>query len=119
MSASQTSPAIIVLIIGAAVVTLLAWWLSVRNSRRTRTLITYLQQNQTEYWHSLPWLLRHVHVVGAVEAYRRSSGTADAEFLARYQLVKRGSRFLLIAIAVAMAMIGLVIMGTTFWAWRW
>jgi hypothetical protein len=46
MPDSQTSPVVMVLISVAAAFTVMAWWLSARNSRRTRALIAYLKQDQ-------------------------------------------------------------------------
>lgn len=119
MSASETSPVVMILITIAAAITLLAWWLSDRNSRRTRALVAYLKEHQESLWRSLPWHSRNLTPTGAIEAYRRSGRTVDPDFLALYQARKRGARAVIFAITMALALIGVVLMGTTLWGWSW
>ncbi len=108
-----------VLITIAEAFTLLAWWLSARNSRRTRALIAYLKQNQESYWRLLPWLSRNFNPVGVIEAYRRSGQTVDPDFLALYQARKSGSWAQISAIIMALALIGVVLIGAALWGWSW
>ena len=119
MPTSETSPIIMVLITLAAAVSLLAWWLSARTSRRTRALIAHLEQNQKSYWHSQLRLSHSFNPVGVIEAYRRSAPTTDPDFAALYQARKSGVRAQISAIGLAMALIGLVLIGTRFWDWSW
>lgn len=119
MAASDTDPAVMVLISLAVAVTLLAWWLSARNDRKTRRLIAHVKQHHGSYWQSLPRLSRILNPVGAVEAYRRSAQPADPIFLALYQERRRGRRIELTAITVAGAIIAIVIVGTTLLGWQW
>lgn len=119
MFASETSPVVMLLITIATAVTLLAWWLSARNSRRTRALIAYLEQYQKSYWRSQPWLSRNLNPVGVIEAYRRSSQASDPDFLALYRARKSGLRAEISAIVVASVLIGVVLIGTAFWGWNW
>ena len=119
MSTTETSPFVMVLITLAAVVSLLAWWLSARNSRRTRALLAYLEQNEESYWRSQQSLSRKINPIGVIEAYRRSVQAPDPEFDALYQARKSGTRAQISAIVLAMALIGLVLIGTRFWGWSW
>ncbi len=114
-----TSPIIMVLITLAAVVSLFAWWLSARTSRQTRALIAHLEQNHESYWHSQLRLSRSFNPVGVIEAYRRSAQTTDPDFDALYQARKSGRRAQISAICLAMALIGLVLVGTRYWGWSW
>jgi hypothetical protein len=108
-----------VLITIAAGLTLLAWWLSVRNSRRTRALIAYLEQNHETFWRSLPSHSRNFNRVGAIEAYRRSDQIIDPNFLVLYQARKSGARAQISTIIIALALIGVVPIGTALWGWHW
>ena len=108
-----------VLITLAAVVSLLAWWLSARNSRRTRTLLAHLEQNQESFWRSQQSLSRKLNPVGIIEAYRRSAQASDREFDALYQARKSGTRAQIFAIVLAATLIALVLIGTRFWGWGW
>lgn len=108
-----------VLITLAALVSLLAWWLSARTSQRTRALIAYLEQNRTSFWQAQPRLSRYLTPVGVIAAYRRANLPDDPDFDALYQARKSGMRAQISAIAVAVALIGLVPAGTHFWGWTW
>jgi hypothetical protein len=119
MFASETSPFVMALITLAAVVSLFAWWLSVRNSRRTRELIEYLERNQGSFWGSQQTLSRKLTAIGIIEAYRRSAQNPDPEFSALYQARKRGLLAQISAIVLAATLIGLVLIGTRFWGWSW
>ena len=112
MSGAETSPIVMVLITSAAALTLFAWWLSARNDRRTRALITYLKQEEESFWQSLPWLSRLLNPVGAIETYRRSGRTLSSEFTAVYEARKSGSRATIAAIVMAAAVMGIVPLGT-------
>lgn len=116
MHTSETSPFVMVLITLAAVVSLLAWWLSARNSRRTRALIGYLEQNQESYWRSQQRRSRKLNPIGLIEAYRRASQAPDPEF---DTLRKSGTRAQISAIILATTLIALVVLGTKFWGWSW
>jgi PDZ domain-containing secreted protein len=119
MTTSGTSSIIMVLISLAAIVSLFAWWISVQTSHRTRGLIVHLEQNQKSYWHSQRRLSRSFNAVGVIEAYRRSAEKIDSDFDALYRARKRGLRTQISAICLAMALIGLVLIGAHFWGWSW
>lgn len=119
MPTTETSPVVMVLIGIAAASTLLAWALSARHSRRTRALVAYLKQNRDSYWRTLPWFSRTFNPIGVIEAYRRSCETPDPEFLALYEASKSGNWAQISAIFLAFALIGVVLIGTTFWGWGW
>lgn len=119
MLAVETSLVVKVLIVAAAALAVFAWWLSEQTAKRTRALITYLKSNQGPYWHSLPWHARNLNPVAAIEAYRRSPNAADPEFHALYEARKSSNRMLFFAIVIAMAPIGIVLIGTAFFGWNW
>jgi hypothetical protein len=82
-------------------------------------LIAYLEQHQKTCWGSLPRLSRTFNPVGVIEALRRSGQTLEPEFLALYQARKSASRAQLFAIIMALALIGIVPIGTALWGWSW
>lgn len=119
MATPETSLIVKVLISGALLSTLIAWCLSVRYSRQTRALIAYLTQHQQEFWNALPRPARMFHPVGGVERYYRSAGPIDAAFETLYLARKKWARVQLLFILAAMALIALVILGTTYLGWHW
>lgn len=119
MSDPQTSPIIMVLITLAVIVSLLAWVLSFRTSRRNRALIDHLQKTRATEWRSVPWLTRTVNPRGVVERFRRSGQSVDPEFTLLYQERKRFVRAEIACIAVAAALIAVTIIGTKYWGWAW
>ena len=119
MSTSGTSTIIMVLITLSAALSLLAWWLSVQTSRCTRALLAHLEQNQKSYWHSDLRRSRSHHPVGVIEAYRRSNRSNDPDFDALYQARANAMRARIVTICLAMALVGLVLVGTRYWGWTW
>lgn len=103
-----------VLITLSAALSLLAWWLSVQTSRCTRALLAHLEQNQKSYWHSDLRRSRSHHPVGVIETYRRSTHSTDPDFDALYEARKNAMRAQLATICLAMALIGLVLVGTRY-----
>jgi hypothetical protein len=57
--------------------------------------------------------------VGVIEAYRRSTHSIDPDFDTLYQARKNAMRAQIAAICLAMALIGLVLVGTRYWGWTW
>jgi hypothetical protein len=119
MSTSGTSTIIMVLITLSAALSLLAWWFSVQTSRCTRALLAHLEQNQQSYWHSDLRRSRSHHPVGVIEAYRRSNRSNDPDFDCLYQARANAMRAQIATICLAMALIGLVLVGTRYWGWTW
>ena len=108
-----------VLITLSAAVSLLAWWFSVQTSRRTRALQAHLEQNQQSYWHSDLRRSRSHHPAGVIEAYRRSTHSTGPDFESLYQARANAMRAQIATICLAMALIGLVLVGTRYWGWTW
>ena len=119
MPSPETSPFVMVLITLAAVVSLFAWWLSARISRRTGALLAHLQHNQESFWRSQQSLSRKLNPIGVIEAYRRSAQAPDPEFDALYHARKSGTFAQIFAIVLAATLIALVLIGTRFWGWGW
>jgi hypothetical protein len=114
-----TSPIAIVLVLAAAAAVLGAWWLSIRESRRFRGLVRWIEAHHGARWEALPRLTRRFNVVGAVEHLRRHGLGEDPEFIARYREVKRGKPLMLALLAAGMACIGAIPLGVRFLGWTW
>jgi hypothetical protein len=119
MPESDASLVVIVLIVAVATFTLYAWWLSARVTRHTRALIAFLKNNEPAFWSSYPWLSRNLNPVGIIEAYHQSHQMTDPRFQALYQSKKQASRAEIAIIITAMAILGIILMGTAFWGWQW
>ncbi len=113
---AETSPIVAALILGAAVATLWAWWISIRHGRQTRALIAHLETRHPAIWHTLS--ARYFNPVGAIEAYRVRHGAADPAFRALYDEKRRRQRALFRALMAGFALIGVLMIGTQFWGWR-
>ena len=114
-----TSPAVIVLALAAAAAVLGAWWLSIRESRRFRRLVAWVEAHHGARWAALPRHMRWFNVVGAVELLRRKGLGDDPEFMARYREVKRGKPWQWALLAVGMAFIGAILLGVRYLGWTW
>jgi len=116
---SATSPEVVVLIIGAAVAVLYAWWKSNLENRRFRHLVTWLREHYAERWAGLPWVSRTFNIVGVVEHLRRNGLSEDTEFMGLYRETKRGRGIKFAALVAGIALIGAVLLGVRYLGWSW
>ncbi len=116
---SATSPEVVVLVIGAAVAVLCAWWKSNLENRRLRCLVTWRRDHYAERWAGLPWVARTINIVGDVEHLRRNGLSEDAEFMGLYRETKRGGGIKFAALVVGIALIGAVLLGVRYLGWTW
>ncbi len=117
MDQPGTSPEIIVLTIAGAIASLYAWWTWADENRRRRRLVRWLRTRHADLWNQLPRGSRTLNVIGAIEQLRRNGLSANAEFMARYDEVKRRKGAARAALVVGMGFIGAVIIGTRYLGW--
>lgn len=119
MPDTQTSPEIIALILLALAFTLYAWWLSDRQSRRFRNLLSWVQDNYAAQWQALPWSTRKINRVGGVEKLRRDGLRDDPAFMEQYRQGKsvrwpQVAALLCAVVAFALLAVGIAYFGWTF-----
>ncbi|MCZ6589588.1 MAG: hypothetical protein O7B98_00405 [Alphaproteobacteria bacterium] len=119
MLETQTSPQIIALIVLAAALTLYAWWLSDRQARRFRDFVSWIEDQRSEQWQSLPWTSRRLNRTGGVEQLRRNDLRNDPEFMTRYRQGKMVRRPQVVVLLAAVAAIGLLAIGIEYFGWAW
>jgi hypothetical protein len=113
----ETSVQVMFLVIAGAVSTCYAFYLDVRRGARNDRFLEWLRAERSADWDALTRADRLL-TIRAVEMLRRGALADDAEFHARYQLTRHGSRFA-IAMGVGCVSIALLIVGTTFSGWNW
>ena len=113
----KTSVQVMFLVIVVAVSTIFAFFLEVRRGVENDRFVEWLKTKRKADWDALTRSDRFL-TVRAVEILRRGALADDAEFHARYQLTRHGTRFA-IAMIVAGAGIALVVLGTVFFDWNW
>ncbi len=114
-----TSPIVILLGLAAAAAVLGAWALAIRERRRFRELVAWIETHHGARWAALPGAARRFNLVGAVEHLRRQGLGDDPEFMARYQDAKRGKSWRVILQVVAVALIGGILLGMRYLGWIW
>ncbi len=114
-----TSPIVILLGLAAAAAVLGAWALAIRERRRFRELVAWIETHHGARWAALPEVGRRFNDVGAVEHLRRQGLGDDPEFMARYQDAKRGKPWRVILQGVGVALIGAILLGVRHWGWTW
>ena len=119
MSETQTSPEIIALIVLATAFTLYSWWLSDRQARRFRDFVSWIEDQRSEQWQSLPWTSRRLNRPGGVEQLRRNELRNDPEFMTRYHQGRMVRRPQVVALLGAVAAIGLLAIGIEYFGWTW
>ncbi len=117
MPDTQTSPEIIALILLAAALTLYAWWLSDRQVRRFRDLVSWIEDHYSELWQALPWVARRFNRPGGVEQLRRNGLGNDPQFMAQYRHGKMVRWPQVVALACGMGAIGLLAVGIEYFGW--
>ncbi len=113
----KTSVQVMFLVIVGVVATVYAFYLDVRRGVKNDQLLEWLKTDRRADWDALTRVDRFL-TVRAVESLRRGPLADDAEFHARYQLTRHGTRFA-IAMIVAGAVIALLILGTVSLDWNW
>ncbi len=114
-----TSPAVIVLTLAAAAAVLGAWWLSIREGRRFRRLVAWIEAHHGARWRALPWLSRRLNPKGGLEFLRRHGLAGDPEFMELYRDAKRGNLRQLAFILTGVALIGAILLGVRYLDWIW
>ncbi len=114
-----TSPIVILLSLAAAAAVLSAWALAIRERRRFRELVAWIETHHGARWAALPGVAQRFNVVGGVEHLRRQGLGDDPEFMARYRSVKRGKPWQVILQLVAVALIGAILLGIRYLGWTW
>ena len=94
-----------------------AFVLEVRRGVKTDRLLEWLKRERKADWDGLRRVDRLL-TVRAVEILRRGALADDADFHARYQTTRHGTRFA-IAMSMAAVAIALVLVGTTWLGWEW
>ena len=117
MPDTQTSPEIIALILLALAFTLYAWWLSDRQSRRFRKLLSWVQDNYAAQWQALPWSARNINRVGGVEQLRRNGLRDDPDFMEQYRHCKSVRWAQVAALLCAVAAFALLAVGIEYFGW--
>ena len=105
------------LVIVGVASTVYAFYLDVRRGAENDRFLEWLKTERRVDWDALTRADRFL-TIRAVEMLRRGPLADDAEFHARYQLTRHGTRFA-IAMSVAAAVIALLILGTLFLEWHW
>ena len=116
---TATSPIVIVLGLAAAAAVFGAWALAIRQQRRFRRLVAWIQTHHDARWAALPGVARRLNVVGAVEHLRRQGLGEDPEFMVRYRAVKRSRPWQVVLQLVGMALIGAILLGVRYLGWTW
>ncbi len=116
---SATSPIVILLSLAAAAAVLGAWALSIREGRRFRELVAWIETHHGARWAALPGAARRFNAAGGVEHLCSQGLGEDPEFMARYRTVKRGKPWQWALLAVGMALIGAILLGVRYLGWTW
>lgn len=114
-----TSPIVIVLALVAAAAVFGAWALAIRERRRLRALVRWIQTQHGARWDALPGATRRFSMAGGVEHLRRQGLGEDPEFMARYRRVKRGKPWQVVLQMVGVALIGAILLGGRYLGWNW
>ncbi len=114
-----TSPIVIVLALAAASAVVGAWALAIRERRRLRELVAWVEAQRGAQWTALPEAARRFHAAGGVEHLSRHGLAEDPEFMARYRAVKRSKPWQVILQLIAVALIGAIFMGVSYLGWIW
>jgi hypothetical protein len=119
MPETQTSPAIIALVVVTAALVLYAWWLSIRQERRFRNFVAWVEVHYSQQWKALPWVARNLNRNGGVEHLRRNGLGNDPQFMARYHQDKMVKWPQVVAILCGVGAIGLLAVGIEYFGWTW
>ncbi|MDH3260501.1 MAG: hypothetical protein OEM81_14105 [Acidimicrobiia bacterium] len=113
----KTNVEVMFLVIVGVVSTVYAFYLEMRRRVENDRFIQWLKSERRVDWDALTRSDR-VLTIRAIEILRRGALANDAEFHARYQLTRHGTRFV-VAMSVACSGIALLGLGTVFFGWNW
>jgi hypothetical protein len=94
-----------------------AFILEVRRGVEEDRLLKWLKTERRADWDALTRSDRFL-TMRAVEILRRGPLASDADFHARYQMTRHGTRFA-VAMSIAVTAIALLALGTRFLDWNW
>ncbi len=114
-----TSLIVILLSLAAAAAVFGAWALAIRERRRFRTLVAWIETRHEARWNALPGVARRLNEAGGVEHLRRHELGEDPEFMARYRAVKRSKPWQVFLQVAAVALIGAIMLGVRYLGWIW
>ena len=114
-----TSLIVIVLALAAAAAVIGAWVLAIREQRRLRRLVAWIEAQHGARWAALSGAARRFNAAGGVEHLRRHGLGEDPEFMARYREVKGSKRWQVMLQVVGAALIGTIILGVRYLGWIW
>ena len=112
----NTSVQVMFLVIVVAVSTVFAFFLEVRREAENDRFVEWLKTKRKADWGTLTRSDRLL-TIRAVEMLRRGALAGDAEFHARYQSTRHGTRFVT-AMSVAGTGIALLVLGSVFFDWN-
>ncbi len=114
-----TSLIVIVLAIAAAAAVIGAWALAIRERRRFRRLVAWIEVQHGARWAALPGAARRFNAAGGVEHLRQQGLGDDPDFMARYREVKGSKRWQVILQVVGATLIGTIFLGVRYLGWIW
>ena len=114
-----TSPIIIILALAAAAAVISAWALAIREQRRFRKLVAWIEARHGARWEALPGAARRFNAAGGVEHLRQQGLGEDPEFMALYRKAKGSKRWQVILQVVGAALIGSIYLGVLYLGWIW
>ncbi len=112
----ETSVAVKALISLAAISTIAAFVLNIRNERRQRDLLNWVQAARPAAWQSLPRSVHFLPGAAAVARLRRQL-VGDIDFAVRDTAARRGRPAMLAALVTGVAAIGLTLVGVVLGVW--
>jgi hypothetical protein len=104
---------VVVAVFAAGYVTVLKF----QEDRRIRDLALWLRRTYPQRWENLPWTMRHVDRLGAVENFRQDPDFDDPDFEAGYIEAKSTRRRQAIGLVVAGAALALAVLGHQVLGW--
>ncbi len=116
---SATSLIVILLSVAAAAAVLGAWALAIRERRRLRALVAWIETHHGARWAALPEVARRLNLAGGIEQLRRQGLGEDPEFMARYRAAKGSKPRQVILQLIGMALIGAILLGVRYLGWTW
>ena len=113
----KTSVQVMFLVVVVGISTVYAFYLDLRREAENHRFLEWLKTERKADWDELTRADRFL-TIRAVEILRRGPLAGDEEFDAHYRQTRHGTRFI-IALSVAVAGIGLLVLGTVFSDWNW
>jgi hypothetical protein len=114
------SPGVIVLTVAAVAAAVYAFVCGLREDRIARTVVKRVRETSPEAWASLNWFFRRlVSPTITLKILRRRHRPSDRHWEHELDRLRRVERQKFAALGVAVACIGLVLIGTAFWGWTW